>query len=224
MKNKTFELRKKVFLRKLEDAINQNLVDNDVLPVLSIINSFPFAYTTSSCSGRIMLIDVPIIGKKNEAYRIKRWHDVITFDEFWSIITEYKPKGIVWFRVEALIIALAVDSINWASYLLRLARILGLKESGIRSITPTKHHIILDFTGTENLNTPIADRDHMYIDKESGKFLVNLANRLLIRTKKKLNLLKLALNILKEYIDENSIENPDDIGFRIYEDLFRRNQ
>ena len=64
----------------------------------------------------------------------------------------------------------------------------------------------------------------MYIDKKSGKFLVNLANRLLIRTKKKLNLLKSALNILKEYIDENSIENPDDIGFRIYGDLFRRNQ
>jgi len=75
-----FRNRKTLMLNKLDEAIKRGEVDKEVLPHLEILNSFPFCFTTSSCSGRIALIDAPLVGPKYESKKAYRWHSPVDAD------------------------------------------------------------------------------------------------------------------------------------------------
>lgn len=220
---KVFLDRKKIFLNKLNIAKKNKEVDEDIVDLLDMFNSIPFIYTTSSCSGRIMLIDVPFNQRKSASKRIAKWHRPVTFDSVWDIIKSYNPKGVLWLKQESFIIALAVPSIEWASYLIRLARLFGFKESGIRSINLDAHHVFLDISGTEKLHVPVSLNSRgLIITREYGEFLINTANKLLFRTKNKLNLLRSIVRKLLVILETNYIEDPRKIGFKAFLELLKK--
>jgi len=68
---------KKNALQKLKIARSENKVDIDILPVIDILNSSNEYYTTSSCFGRIVLLELPVIGDKKNAKFIGKWHRTI---------------------------------------------------------------------------------------------------------------------------------------------------
>ena len=212
-----------MFLEKLNQAKIRGEVDEDIIDLLDMINSIPFIYTTSSCSGRIMLIDVPFNQKKDASNRIAKWHRPVDFDSVWRIISSYDPMGTLWFKQESFIVALAVPSIEWASYLIRLARLFGFKESGIRSINLNAKHVFLDISGTEKLHVPISlSTKGLIITREYGEFLVEIANKLLLRTKNKLDLLRSVIMRLISILEDKTIENPQEIGFKVFLDLLKK--
>ena len=211
-----FRNRKKQFMEKLQEALDAGLVDEDIIDVLDLINALPFAYTTSSCSGRIMLIDIPPSEKKYESNRIARWHSVIDFDTFWETITNYKPKGTLWLKVDSFIVAFAVNSIDWAAYFLKLARFLGLKYSGVRSINLKADHIILDIASTEHVHLPLSDKEKgLLITKEYGKYIYEIATYKLRKTKERLNRFRVALKILNELYEKGELD-PRKENFKPY--------
>jgi len=220
---KVFLDRKRIFLEKLNKAKENREVDEDIIDLLDMLNSIPFIYTTSSCSGRIMLIDVPFNQRKEASKRIAKWHKPVTFDSVWNIVESYDPKGVLWLKQESFIVALAVPSIEWASYLIRLARLFGFKESGIRSINLDANHFFLDISGTEKLHVPISLNPRgLIITREYGELLINIANRLLLRTKSKLNLLRSVIKKLITILEANHIEDPKKIGFKAFLDLLKK--
>ncbi len=220
---KGFIARKKLFLRKLEEAKLKREVDEDIIPLLDVMNKIPFIYTTSSCSGRIMLIDISYSQRKEDSIRLVRWHRTIDFQEFWNIVKEYTPRGVLWLKQEAFIVAFAVPSIEWASYLIRLARLFGFKESGIRSINLATNHIFMDISSTEKLHTPISSHENgLLITEQYGRYLVEKANSLLIRTKNRLKLLEKIMHKLANLILERNITNPDELGFKIFNEFLSR--
>ncbi len=220
---KEFVERKKLFLGKLEIAKRNKEVDEDILDLLDIINSIPFIYTTSSCSGRIMLIDVPDNQRKEQSKRIAKWHKPVSFNEMWKIIESYNPQGVLWLKQEAFIVAFAVSSVEWASYLVRLARLFGFKESGIRSINLIAKHIFMDISSTEKLHVPVSyGSKGLVITKRYGEILVETANKLLLRTKQKLNLLRTVMMRLSRIIGTKEVKNPKDIGFKAFLDLISK--
>ena len=168
-----------------------------------------------------MLIDIPYKSKsKKESFRLRRWHSVVNFDEFWSLILEYRPKGTLWLKQEAFIVAFAVSDINWASYFIRLARLLGLKDSGIRSIQLQNNHVFMDVTSTEKMHVPISDNVHgILISENYGRYLLSLANSLLLRTKRRLKKFYNAMSILLNEITRNSKFDPNEIGFTIFREI-----
>ncbi|MHA1589823.1 MAG: tRNA-wybutosine modification methyltransferase TYW3 [Candidatus Njordarchaeales archaeon] len=214
-----FIQRKKAFLRKLAEAKALGEVDEDIIPLLETINLLPFVYTTSSCSGRILLIDVPSSGSKKESVKVAKWHSPINPECIWKIVSNYTPRGILWFKLEGMIIALAVSGMEWASFLIRLARFLGFKESGIRSINASKKHVIMDFSSTEKIYTPIATKDQgVIVSKEYLYTLTNLANNLLLRTKERMRRLIKAFTILHEIISSKKALSPEKISFERFRD------
>ena len=60
------------FLRDLERELLSGKVDEEIVRLLEIINSSEDFFTTSSCSGRIVLIDVPENGDKKRAKVLKK--------------------------------------------------------------------------------------------------------------------------------------------------------
>jgi len=63
---KDFSNGKKSALGQLTKAISSNQVDTDIQPILNIINNSDEYYTTSSCFGRIVILEIPVIGNKKD--------------------------------------------------------------------------------------------------------------------------------------------------------------
>jgi len=75
--------------------------DEEVAGIIEKINSFEGFFTTSSCSGRIVLICLPEIGAKREAKFVGKWHRSVTKEEVLEAIklkssTGVPEKGEVW--------------------------------------------------------------------------------------------------------------------------------
>ena len=54
-------------LIKLNNAENEKKIDEDIKNILKIINSNDNYFTSSSCSGRTVIIELPSLGNKKEA-------------------------------------------------------------------------------------------------------------------------------------------------------------
>ena len=68
-------------MEKLEEAKSEDLVDEGVIEVLNAFNSHPDIFTTTSCAGRLQLIVLPDIGRKDSVELRKTWHSPVEFKE-----------------------------------------------------------------------------------------------------------------------------------------------
>ena len=111
-----FPNRKKTFLEKL-DRSKKGEIDGLILPLVNKINQKEEYFTTSSCSGRVVLWKGS--GKKNETEWIKVSHDLINQSFFKDI---EKEKELVWLRVEPFIMHICCRDLDAADLLLSQAQ------------------------------------------------------------------------------------------------------
>ncbi len=199
---KDFDERKRFILKKLEIALRKGEVDEPIIPLLNLINSFPDYVTTSSCAGRIVLIKIPESGKKHEAEFIYKTHYETTFEEVWEALKEgvKKYKESIWFRAEPVILHVDCRNIEAAIKIVKLAREAGWKRSGIFEIKP--YRVMCELHSTERLDTIVAKDGKILVTEEYMKVLVYEANKKLRRTREKMRkfyeLLQMQLQSLEE--------------------------
>ena len=73
-KEREFLDAKEKALNSLEKAKSGNKVDEGIKAILDIINESDYYYTSSSCAGRIALIELPHLGDKKGAEFLGKWH------------------------------------------------------------------------------------------------------------------------------------------------------
>ena len=165
-----FENRKKTFLLK-QDKSRKGEIDKKILPLVEKINSSNDYFTTSSCSGRIMVVKTA--EKKNQAEWLFVSHDIVK-----ELKLSSEPGS--WFKFEPPILHVCCRDIVCAQKLLDIARPL-FKLSGIISTSK----IIVEIRGTERIEAPMQGMPQDYIDN-----LVSTANKKLELGWKKLNQLE----------------------------------
>ena len=74
-------------LKALAEAKGQNKADEPAFPLLDAINAIPDYVTTSSCSGRVMLLSLK--NHKKDAKMQSRWHDRVKAKEIEKAILDY---------------------------------------------------------------------------------------------------------------------------------------
>ena len=89
MLQKSINTYKSNAMKKLEHALSEGLVDEGVISVINSFNSHPDIFTTSSCAGRIQLIILPDIGRKDSVQRRKTWHREVTSEEVMEAISDF---------------------------------------------------------------------------------------------------------------------------------------
>ncbi|MCR8455075.1 MAG: hypothetical protein NDP09_01985 [Crenarchaeota archaeon] len=208
---KNFLNRKNYMLAKLNDAIKKGEVDKYIIPHLNLLNSMYFCFTTSSCSGRILLIDAPLIGPKYESKKVRIWHQLADYEEVKASIENYEPKNILWLKFDSFIIAFSVASMEWAEFFLKAARLLNLKDSGIRSINPRAGFINMDLTSTEKMHLPVRTRNDILVDDNYLRNVVIIANFMMQKNLLKLDMLRHTLEILHSWLGNNNSPPPLDI-------------
>lgn len=138
-----FDNEKKTYLSKADKSKKGN-IDEKVIPLLTKINSLPDYYTTSSCSGRAYLWKGT--GKKSETSWLRVSHDLIEQDFF-----EMRETGLVWLRLEGVILHVACRDFPAANILLDKARKF-YKKSCILSAS---NKMIVEIRGSEFMEMPL---------------------------------------------------------------------
>ncbi len=162
-----FPTEKKNQLAK-QDKSKKGEIDERVKHLLEAINALPEYYTTSSCSGRIVLWRG--LGKKNEVEWLKVSHDVIE-REFFEL-KEKENIGVVWLRLEPLILHVACKNLEAANKLLDLAKLL-YKKSCLLGI---KNKIMVEIRGSEFVEMPLFKEGKLLFPEEEFVWLTELLN------------------------------------------------
>lgn len=157
--------------------------DKNLQMLLQKINALKAYFTTSSCSGRIALIELPHIGAKKEAKFVGKWHRKITKEELARAIKKYR-RGELWLISQGPIIHVAARSLEDALLLLKTALRCGFKKSGIISIS--KYRVIIEILSTERMDLPLGTRGKVLCDDTMLDFFVEKANAVINRSGSKL--------------------------------------
>ena len=199
-----FLKRKKDVLSKL-DKSSKGGWDKRILNLCMKINSFNDYYTTSSCSGRVVLmLDEE---KKQGGLFINIYHDEISFEQLKNDLESHKisppndpvhshPKQIK-FKMEPCILHVACRNLICAQRLFDKAKFVGWKKSGIIAM---KNHIMLELNSTEKLEFPIIFAGELLVDDKFLKIIVKEANEKLEKSWKK-------IKKLEERLSNYSIKN-----------------
>ena len=193
-----FDLDKQNALTKL-DKSKKGEVDKPIQKILTILNGKKNYYTTSSCSGRIIIMKIPQKGRKCDVQWLFCSHQPAKVQEIVlslkKSLKEIKQnvKHDIWFKQESAILHIACRDLHAAELLLHIVRDCGLKRSGIIS---TKGKIILEIINTNNMATIIAKQGKIIVDKKYLNILVKEANAKLDSNFKKLERLENALKKL----------------------------
>jgi len=188
---------KKERMESLNERVCEGEVDEEILPLIERINSRPEYFTTSSCAGRIVVLQIPKIGDKENAEFLGKWHREIEVHEVESIFSELQDDCSVFLITQSPIIHVRCKTLKSAISLRNTAVESGLKYSTIKSITLSSRaepvNIVVEILSSENIHIPVASQGRLFPDKEYLKFMVENANSALTRAQKKLERFKKAI-------------------------------
>lgn len=164
-----FEKEKREFLNKI-DKSKKGSIDNDILNLIKKINSLKDYFTTSSCSGRIILMDSQ---KKSIGACLFKSH---------KPVKRLDIAQDCWFLQEPVIIHIRCKDLKAAKKMLAIAVSSGFKKSGIISL----NKIILEIKSSEKMETFLTRN----IDKNYLNVLIKKANEKLLKSKEKIKILE----------------------------------
>lgn len=184
---------KKIALGKLAKAKKEHLVDEKILPILDIINSSDNYYTSSSCAGRIVLLEIPSIGDKKNAIFLGKWHQKIQNSQILSAVKNAK-QGHLWLLAQSPIIHICCKTGVDADNLLKIAISSGFKNSGVKSL---EGRFVVEVASTERLDCPVGRDGILFCNNDYISLLVEISNDVISRSLKKLSRLE---NKIKENV------------------------
>lgn len=183
MGKKEFLDAKENALKSLDKACSEQKVDTGIVPILELINTMEGFYTSSSCSGRIVLLEIPQIGDKRGATFLGVWHRTIDREEMEGAATK-ATQGLLWLLAQAPILHVGVQTMELANTMVKTAISCGFKNSAVKS---TGRKIVIEICSTERLDAPLGRDGRLFCDNEYLTLLVEIANEVMKRSKEKLN-------------------------------------
>jgi len=177
----SFNQRKQDVLSKI-DKSSVGKWDEKIASLCRKINSKENYYTTSSCSGRIVLmIDQE---KKGEDLFLFVSHDKISFkkfkEELWVLLkkepnlVENRKRNLkIKFKMEPCILHIACETLEDAEKLFEIGKNAGWKRLGIIG---TSHGFTFELNSTEKLEFPIIQNKKILVDDNFLKIILEDAN------------------------------------------------
>lgn len=171
------------------DKSKKGSVDRRAVPLIKILNSHPDHYTTSSCSGRILVLNVTSSRRKDLASWPYVTHSIADPKELIAA-ARAESSGNLWLRQEAVILHVACRDISCAENLLSIVRQAGFKRAGIIS---AGKRAVIEIIGTDAVAIPIGPAGQIKADEGYIAFAVSVCNERLKANWEKISRLCAAL-------------------------------
>lgn len=155
----SFDTEKRHHLALLAQARGEHRVDEAALPLLARLNARADAYTTSSCAGRIQLLDLPALGDKAGSVTLGRWHDPPSAEALATALAQRASSSEAWLFAQPPIFHVEARTLPEAEALLALGRAAGFKNVSVRALRP--EGALVELASTQRLETPVRDEAHL---------------------------------------------------------------
>lgn len=172
-----FSQLKENLLEKLEKEGH----DKPLGPYLDMINSTNGCVTSSSCYGRILLLNKPSESKEKASF-VDKWHRKVDEKEVLEALKQ--EKGFIWFKVDPLILHISCKDVETAKKVLKSKNKAGIKRGGVFHMAPER--VQIEVEGTQKMESPVKKKD-MLVGKDYIELLVNEANKKFERNEEQWN-------------------------------------
>ena len=173
---------KREALKSLFTAMLDGKVDEDIIDLLLLINSIRGIYTTSSCSGRIGIIEEPSLGAKPLSRWLIKVHREMTFQEAKKAL-ERVEKGLIFLKSQPPIFHIGAEDIDRAKMLHELGLASGFKYTTFKVIS---NRYLVEINGTEYLTVPLGRDGKIMVSDDYLNFAIEIGNSMLKRSKGRL--------------------------------------
>ncbi len=193
-----YEFKNKYLDSLLEERLVSYL-DPGAEEILYKINSLENVVTTSSCIGRITIVEAEFPWERREDSRIVlKTHSKV--DEFKIALVLSRDLAPLWLKVTGPIIHFRIKNFECASALLNIARRSGFKHSGIISIDERGPSCCtVEINSPTQMIVPLKTKKKVLIRGNDLKVLVLLANEILFEGRKRLRNLVSNIDSIKDF-------------------------
>lgn len=171
-------------------------LDPGIERLLDMINGVPGLATTSTCTGRISLVEGPRPWERGEeaARIVYKTHDPVTPETLLAVMA--RGYCDLWLRVSPPILHVRASSIECALHLLRLARETGHKHSGIVSVAGEAGIVVEVMSGAQ-ITMPLVSGCTRLVSASARSIseIARLANATLAENRARLERLAEALTL-----------------------------
>uniref|UniRef100_A0A6G1S9Y4 tRNA wybutosine-synthesizing protein 3 homolog n=1 Tax=Aceria tosichella TaxID=561515 RepID=A0A6G1S9Y4_9ACAR len=164
-----------------EDLSRKGSIDEPIRPLVELLNSNQYYYTTSTCSGRISLIEKPhdnAAVKKGGNFLLNS-HEQIEFEPFYRLIRSFVEKDdsntCLWLKFEPYIMHVQCYDLEKAHSLLNAATRSGCRNSGITLGKNDK--FLVAVRSTSSMEIPLHCGDRFMLDENYLMFVCDESNR-----------------------------------------------
>ncbi|WP_148883206.1 tRNA(Phe) 7-((3-amino-3-carboxypropyl)-4-demethylwyosine(37)-N(4))-methyltransferase Taw3 [Thermococcus aciditolerans] len=192
---------KREALVSLFTAMREGKVDADIIDHLLLINSIRGIYTTSSCSGRIGIMEEPDLGAKPLARWLIKVHRPMEFEEAREALRNAE-KGLIFLKSQPPIFHIVAEDVERAKRLHELGLASGFKYTTFKVVS--KRYLV-EINATEYLTAPLGRDGRILVDDEYLRFAVDLGNDMLRRSKGRLPQLEEKFRKLREELGEDEL-------------------
>ncbi|PIN99045.1 MAG: hypothetical protein COT90_01375 [Candidatus Diapherotrites archaeon CG10_big_fil_rev_8_21_14_0_10_31_34] len=165
------ERHKKTFFK----AVEEKKADKQMISLCSYIAETKNYFTSSSCSGRIVLLDLAKDGNKKEAAFHSKWHRKVKLKELITEIKRKQNEEELWFKLDSFILHLGTNSLENAKKILKITRKTGIRRAGIMVAEEGK--FIIELIGTQTMSFPVKIKGKILLEEEYLKKTLEKANQ-----------------------------------------------
>ncbi|NJE50059.1 hypothetical protein [Thermococcus sp. 9N3] len=192
---------KREALVSLFTAMREGKVDEDIIDLLLLINSIKGIYTTSSCSGRIGIIEEPALGAKPLSRWLIKVHREMTFPEAKKALEKAK-EGLIFLKSQPPIFHVVAEDLEKAKRLHELGLASGFKYTTFKVIS---NRYLVEINATEYLTAPLGRDGKILVSDDYLRFALEIGNSMLRRSKGRLPRLMKNFEKLREELGEDEL-------------------
>ncbi|XP_006831094.1 PREDICTED: tRNA wybutosine-synthesizing protein 3 homolog isoform X1 [Chrysochloris asiatica] len=167
------------------DLSRKGSVDDDVVELVQLLNTQDQFFTTSSCAGRILLLDGGVNGfevqKKNCCWLLVTHKPCVKDD---VIVALKKASGDAILKFEPFVLHVQCRQLQDAQLLHSAAIDSGFRNSGIT--VGRKGKTMLAVRSTHSLEVPLSRKGKLMVTEEYIDFLLNIANQKMEENKRRI--------------------------------------
>ncbi|KAF0874239.1 tRNA wybutosine-synthesizing protein 3 homolog [Hyaena hyaena] len=185
------------------DLSRKGSVDEDVVELVQLLNGREQYFTTSSCAGRIILLDGSINGfevQKQNCCWLLVTHKPCVKDDV--IVALKKANGDAVLKFEPLILHVQCQQLQDAQILHSVAIDSGFRNSGIT--VGKRGKTMLAIRSTHGLEVPLSHKGKLMVTEEYIDFLLKIANQKMEENKKRIERF---YNCLQHALEKETIAN-----------------
>ncbi|MFT4344052.1 MAG: tRNA-wybutosine modification methyltransferase TYW3 [Candidatus Woesearchaeota archaeon] len=182
-----------------EDLSQKGEIDAEIRDLVDAINENSFFCTTSSCAGRITLLERKS-SRKIDAKWLFTSHQPVSADEIISLL---QSKSDVWLMQESCILHVFCQTLESAQDFLSLCHSVGFKRSGITSLNKK---IIIEMMGNEKVEALLIKDGKTLIKDDSLPILIEECNARMLKNRERMDIL---LQAVRDYNEKIVRENDE---------------